>query len=653
LSHSLYTSYICRHNPARMTQKQPVQATSSPATPTSDYKWPIRFLLAAAVVVVYATSVSNGFVFFDDDKAILYNSALKNPSLGKFFTGQNLGMYAPFTWIAYWVGSLLSGQEAWGYHLLGMLLHALNAVLVHMILRRLLGAERGRLALFAALLFAVHPIQVEAVSWAAALSTVLFASGYLGAWYAFVRYAQSGGAKWWIGSMVLFAAACLSKSAAVTLPMVLVATSWLFFSGSLRQLLRATLPYFGLALVFGAYTFVTREAEGHNIEATSAAFSVADRFFMVCQTILFYPFKLLVPAGFSIAYPFVKLGGSWHWTYYVAPVVLLAASVFVALKCRKQPITLFALAVYLLPLTVMLPFRTVGSFELRSDRYAYVSCIGVFLLVGLLLERLPKPARLGALGVTALVLAGLAWQQTSVWKEGVVLFKNCTAKTPESSLCQCNLAYNQLINNDFAGAITHYSEALKYDPNTIEAYNGRGQAYLFSNKIPEALADFTAAIQSGISTPKLYLNRAKCLVQLNRPAEALPDLRKSLDLEPNSPEAYLYKGMAHERTGQTAEAERDYTTSIQQNPKAAEPRINRGVLYFQQGKYAEAEADFTAALESRPPQMPQLLNNRANARFKLGRLTEALADANAALAANPNYTRARDTKAMLEAAMKK
>jgi protein O-mannosyl-transferase len=640
-----------------MSKKQPPAAATAPVITENqliaDF-WQrdtiLSLILTAAVVAVYALSVNNGLVFFDDDKAILYNHALQNPSLTKFFTGQNLGMYAPISWIAYWVGSLISGKEAWGYHLLGLIFHAINAVVLHRILRRLLGADRAWLAFFAALLFAVHPIQVEAVSWAAALSTVLFASGYLGGWYGFVRYAE-GKRRWLPISLILFVLACLSKSAAVTLPLLLVATSWLFFNVEMKRLLRTTLPYFGAALVFGAYTFVTREAEGHDIETTSAAFSFVDRFFMVSQTLLFYPFKVLFPIGFTIAYPFVKINGSWHWTYYVAPVVVALLAVFVALKYRKNQLVLFSVLLYLLPLCIMLPFRTVGSFELRSDRYAYISSVGIFLLIGLLLERLNNKVRTGILVALAVVLGALATQQTNVWKDGVALFKNCTTHTPESSLCQCNLAYNQLITEDFNGAIKHYSEALKYDKNTIEAYNGRGQAYLFTNKIPEALADFTAAIQSGISTPKLHLNRGKCLVMMDKAAEALPDLNKSLQLEPKSAEALFFRAIAREQSGQVAEAESDYTAAINMDPKMAEPRLNLGMLYFQRADYAKAIEDFTAALANKPPQSPQILNNRANAYYKLGRYPEALADANAAIGMNPNYKRAQETKRMVEAAM--
>jgi protein O-mannosyl-transferase len=611
--------------------------------------WLPQLALVLATVAVYAASIGNDLVFFDDDKAILYNHALKNPSLSKFFTGQNLGMYAPITWIGYWVGSLLSGQEAWGYHLLGMLLHALNATLVFGILRQLLGSERVWLAFFAAVLFAAHPIQVEAVSWAAALSTVLFAAFYLGSWRAYLRYADgSGGGVWLAISLILFVLGCLSKSAAVTLPLVLLATDWLFFPKKINTLWRTKLPYVAVAIGFGLYTFATREAEGHDIEATSRVFGFADRFWMISQTLLFYPFKILVPLGFSISYPFVKSPqGTWPLAYYLAPFALATVAGLVWWKARHRRDVLFALAVYLLPLTVMLPFRTVGTFELRSDRYAYVSCVGVFLLLGMLVERLPRAARWPALSGLVAICGLLAWQQTTVWRDGVALFRNCTAKTPESSLCQCNLAYNQLITNRFDEAIRHYSEALKYDPNTVEAYNGRGQAYLFTNKFADALADFDKAIAAGIVTPKLFLNKGKCLVMTGRETEAIAPLSRSLELEPKNPEAYFFRAIAHEKSGDPARVAADYAAAIAQNPNYLEARINRGSFFFQQGKMQEAIEDYTAALAQQPPQTPMLLNNRANAYFKLGQLDQALADADAALAANPNYTKARDTKAMI------
>lgn len=618
--------------------------------------WLPQLLLIALVLAVFAASVSNDFVFFDDDKAILYNKALLNPSFSAFFTGQNLGMYAPLSWIAYWVGHSISGTEAWGYHLLALLLHALNAVLVFALLKTLSG--KAWPGFFAAVLFAVHPIQVEAVSWAAALSTVLFSTFYLLSLIAYLRWKLNSGAVWLGLSLLAFLAACFSKSAAVTLPLVLLAMDYYLQRQSPSKSntntggLLSKVPFFAFALLFGLYTFSTRAQEGHDIDATSAAYSFADRFFMVCQTLLFYPFKMLVPLGFSISYPFVKMDGAWGWDYYAAPLVLAVLGYLVWKYWRNNPDALLGLALYLLPLSIMLPFRTVGTFELRSDRYVYLSCVGLFFIAGLFVEKL-KPLVRNALliGITAL-FGFLAFKQTSVWEDGVRLFRNCTEKTPESSLCQCNLAYNQLISNNFEASAMHYSEALYYDPNVVEAYNGRGQAYFHLQKYPEALVDFTKAIQGGIVTPKLFLNRGKCLVILNRASEALPDLNRSIELEPAAAETYYFRGVVFEKAGDIDRAVEDYGRALELNPNYVEALVNRGLLHVKALKYAEAISDYSSALPlSAPSAQPMILNNRAYAKLKLGQNNQALEDVEKALGLNPNYPFAYNTRAAIFQAM--
>ena len=608
--------------------------------------WP-TLALAVMALLVWGGSVQNGFVFFDDDQAILYNHALRQPSFGKFFSGQNLGMYAPVTWLGYWLGSTWSGQEPWGYHLLSLLLHAINSALIFTLLRQLTG--RHWIAFAAALLFAVHPVQAEAVCWAAALSTVLFATFYLASALAYLRWIQAGNTGWLALSAGIFILSSLAKSAAVTLPLVLIAIDYYRLGRPERRHWLAKLPFLAISLAFGYYTFITRAQEGHDIAAATSAFSWPDRFWMVTQTILFYPVKLLLPFGYSLDYPFLKSAGVWPWSYYAAPVVLLALTVLLWKKFRSHREVLFGLALYVLPLSVMLPFSTVGSFELRSDRYVYLSCAGLFLVLAVALQKLPSAVlRNGLLAVLGLGLSLMAYRQSTVWKDGVHLFENCVAKTPQSSLCHCNLAYNDLINFDNPGAVEHYSAALKYDPGVVEAYNGRGQAYLGLRKIPEALADFDAAIRAGIVTPKLFLNRGKCLVMLNRSAEALPDLARSLQLEPRSPEAYYFRAVAQEKTGAPDQAINDYSQAIQLNPDYVEALVNRAMLLYTAKNYPQAIADNTRALHTAAPAVqPMILCNRANAYLLSGQLEPALADANRALAINANDWRAYQTRAAI------
>lgn len=645
---------------SKQQKKQAPQLTPPhPAAPFSFFeKTPlVEITLAAAALAVWAACISNGFVFFDDDKAIFYNAALKNPSLSKFFSGQNLGMYAPISWIAYWVGQLISGQEAWGYHLLGVLLHALNTVLAFRLLRGITG--RSAAAFFAALLFAVHPVQAEAVCWAAALSTLLFSTFYLASALAWLSWRKSIGSSplaWLALSLLFFVLACLSKSAAVTLPLVLLAMEWYVRRNSVpaadlsrndipanstpsRNTIPAYmyLPYFALSLWFGLHTFSTRAAEGHDIEQTSAAFSTLDRFWMVSQTLLFYPFKLLLPFGFSISYPFVKSGsGTWPIEYYAAPAVLAALAFLVWKKWRDRPELLLGLALYLLPLSVMLPFRTVGSFELRSDRYVYLSCLGLFFVAGIFWEKMQPALRTTVLAGVGAALGLLAFLQTSVWRDGVAMFQNCVEKTPESALCQCNLAYNKLISLDFQAAADHYSAALNSDATYIEAHNGRGQAYLNLRQIPQAYEDFDRAIRGGLSSPKLYLNRGKCAVMLSRPAEALPDLQKSIELEPKEPEVWYLKGVANEKLNQLDAAIADYARAIELRPNYVEALTNRGVLLLNARRLEEAVAAFDAGIAA-APNMAMLHSNRANANFQLGRYADAVSDASKALSLNAKY----------------
>lgn len=603
--------------------------------------------LFVAAFVAYGGSISNDFVFFDDDKAILYNKALQNPSFSGFFKGQNLGMFAPFTWIAYWVGKSISGNEAWGYHLLGVLFHAINAVLAYLVLSRL--TDKKWVSFGAVLLFAVHPIQAEAVCWAAGLSAVLFATFYLAALLAWVSWSKNSNKIYYGLALLAFIAACLSKSAAVTLPLVLV----LFDVYKGKSIFTAGFwlekaPFFALSLYFGLNTFSTRAEEGHDIVASSSVFSAADRFFMVCQTLLFYPFKTLLPLGYSVAYPFVKEQGSWGITYLAAPLVLAGLAYLVYKYLRNSPNYLLGLGLYFLPLVVMLPFRTVGSFELRSDRYAYLSSLGMLFVLFLFLEKLDTKLRNGVLIAAAVVLGFLAIQQAQVWNNGVDLFKNCVDKTPESSLCQCNLAYNSLLTKQYEAAVDHYTAALKYDPSTIEAYNGRGQAYMELRKFPEAYSDFDQAIKGGLSSPKLFLNRGKCLVINGQPEKAIPDLGKSLELEPKSPEAYYFRATAYDKTNQPDQALKDYGQALAQNPNYIEAMVNRGQLQFKSQQYAAAIEDFTNGLAIAADAVkPMILVNRANAYLMSGNTQSALEDANQALAINPNFQRGYHSRAAI------
>ncbi len=605
-------------------------------------------VLIGATVLAYAGSLSNGFMIFDDDKAIRYNNVIKNPTFKGIFGGNNLGMYAPVTWLGYALVYALAGENATAFHTFNLILHASSVACVFWLLNLLQG--RREVSFFTALLFALHPLTVEPTCWIAGQSTLSFSVFYLLSLVAYVKWQEREKPVFYALTLLLFLVSSLAKSAAVTLPLMLLLFDWYRNGKVTAKNLLAKAPFFAISAGLGFYTLLTRAAEGHKLVVSSSAYSVVDRFFMVCHSLLFYPVKLLAPVNLSIFYPMEKTGGTWSVDYYLAPVIVAALGWLVWKYGRPTREIGLGVLWYFLPLTIMLPFVSVGTFEMRSDRYVYISSVGLLFLLVWWMQKLQPALRRGILLALAALFGFLTHQHSKVWKNEVSVFKNCIDQHPNSALCNCNLAYGELLNFDYENSIDHYNKTLQIDKTYVEAYNGRGQAFFMTNKFKEAFSDFDMAINSGIVTPRLFLNRGKCHVILNRPAEAIPDLAKSIELEPRNPETYYFKAVAESKTGAEDAAIADYGKAIELQPRYVEALVNRGLIYATRKNYEASVADYTAALAA-DPKIPIALNNRAAAYISLGQLDLALQDATKAIEVQPDYARAYDTRARILVAM--
>lgn len=643
------THFAPKKSPKPTAGAEPPLPSAQAKRPALLHGWLEHPLLWGAVLVmltalIYAKSLANGFMVFDDDKAIRYNEVIKHPTFRNIFLSNNLGMYAPITWLGYALVYALAGENAMAFHTFSLLLHIGCVLVIFALLRRL--QPNREVAFFTTLLFAVHPMQVEATSWIAGQSTLTFSFFYLLGLLAYVHYLQQQRLLFYGLTFVAFVLSVMAKSAAVTLPLMLLALDW-YRQGSLRwRHLLNKAPFFALSMAFGLYTFFTREAEGHQLVVASKTYSLFDRFLMVCHSLLFYPVQLLAPLRLSIYYPMEKTAGSWSWDYYAAPLVVTVLVWAVWKFARQYRLVGLSALWYLLPLSVMLPYVTVGTFEMRSDRYAYISSAGFFLFVVWLIQNLRPTLRWGLLGAAAVLYGLLAHQRSLVWKNEVSVFRDCVDKQPQSPLCQCNLAYGELLSQNYERSIKHYTEALRLDPTYVESYNGRGQAYLMLKRYEEALADFDKAIEAGIVTPRLFLNRGKCHFMLKRPDLAILDLTRSLELEPRNPETYFYKGVAENQVGHPEQALQDLSKSLELSPGYVDARLNRALILANLKRYEEAIAEYSLALKTNPD-IPAAWNNRAAAYMMLGQYDKALEDVNRALELNPNYTIAYRTRATI------
>ncbi len=614
-----------------------------------DRRWIPELLLAVAAMLTFWPSLQHGFMSFDDGQTVYYNNIIQHPTLVGLLTSRIVGMYVPVSAFLYAGQYQLSGGNAFAFHLTSLVLHAAASIAAFAFLRQL--RFSAFVSFFAALLFAVHPFRAEPVCWVAAQTTLVFSLFYLLSLISWVRYRQRNTSKWLIASLVFFLLSALSKSAAVTLPMLLPVIDWylrVHKDGFNLRRYAYLLPFMAISVILGAYTFFTRTEDGATIAISNKSLNVLDRVLMISHTLLFYLYKLVLPFNLTISYPMVKEQGVWTFDYYIAPILVAGLIYLVYRSLSKGKVTMLGVVLYLLPLSIMLPLFSVGNFELRSDRYLYIPALGVFLLLVYFSQNLPVKLRWGLWLTVAAGYSFLGWQQSKFWKNDATCFQNCVDIYPNSVTCNCNLAYGELLTYQYQKSIDHYSRVLKMDVTCMECYNGRGQAYLGLRKIPEALADFDAAIAAGIITPKLFLNRGRCLVLLGRSAEALPDLNRSLELEPRSPLAHYFRAVAYQKTNAPEQAVADYTQALQLNPKYVEALIDRGMLHYSVQHYPEAIADLTQALQMAPPNMQaMILANRASAYLQSRQLEAGLADANQAMAMNAGDVRIYQIRAAL------
>jgi protein O-mannosyl-transferase len=545
-------------NPVR---KQEAEAQSAPPNLNFD-RW-LPWLAVAAGAVIFLSGISNQMVSMDDHSATVNNEAVRNFPAG-IFGKFNLGMYAPLTWFGYAIAYGIGGKNPVWYHLLSLIVHTVNILLVFRVFTQL---TRQRMEAFIiALFFAIHPMQVEPVAWIAGFSTPLFSLFYLLALHYYVR--QTERAAWstpyWL-ALALMLPACLAKSAAVTLPLTLLAIDFWQKRDFDRRLVLEKIPFFAIALGFGLLTLYSRTQSGHTIAPATAAFTLPDRFLMACHTILFYWTKILVPVNLSIWYPFQKTAGVWPWTYYTAPVAL-AAILFGAWRLRHSFRVLPAgILFYLSNIILALPYYTIGEFELRSDRYNYLACLGIFAILAALPVAFQR-TRPALAGFSRVLLVGLGifWFVTAFlrirdWSDTPTLLNKAVASSGDNfgkAYLWLGMAYGD--QGKGKESFENFNKAIARDSNLIEAYKYRGAIFGIAKQYAKSIPDLTKYLSKKPNDYETLFNRALSYARLQRQSEAMADLDKVIAIKPDFAPAYRSRSELWKLMGEDAKAAADF-----------------------------------------------------------------------------------------------
>ena len=577
------------------------------------------------------------FINYDDDRYIVQNTHIRGLSWETIrwaFTTTAEANWHPLTWISHALDYQLFHLNAAGHHLDSLLLHAVNVVLLFLLLQS--GTKRLGRSLLVAALFAVHPLNVESVAWVAERKNLLCTFFFFLALWAYGWYVQKPNWRRYLPVAALFAMGLMSKPMVITLPFVLLLLDYWPLGriqgtpptalhdqqwipqAPLTKLFLEKVPL--LALSAGS-AWVTMHAQlGGGAVRSVGQFPLGIRLANSVVAYAAYLWKMIWPAHLAVLYPHAgdSLPG---WQVGLGSLVLLGISAL-ALRYRSQRYLTTGWLWFLGTLVPVIGLVQVG-YQSMADRYTYIPLIGMFVMLVWGVAELVDHRKLKLiwrLAPVAVVLLSLSWaarRQLSYWDSGLDLWSHTLAVNPNNFIAEDNLGDSLLTAGKPDEAYTHFQRAAEIMPRDPWSHGNMGAYLQQQGRLQEAIAEYRTT---------LSLSRDRVMIALTQ--------------------ANL--GSAYRDLGDDKDALESYNAAIDINSYQANAYFGRAVLYRKQGKLAEAIRDFSKAVELQPTAEGYVRLGQALAQAQ--RREEALAAIDQALRISPESAEAQQAAAALKSA---
>lgn len=612
----------------RSTSTAALRAPSSPAD-SRLVTWLIGAMIAIAVVLVFFPVCDHSFVVYDDYENIARDVRMNPPTFENivaFWKAPYLYLYVPLTYTA-WTLLAMSARrvapdsmglriDAGPFHTFNLFLHVMTAVVVYRLLLRLV--KRPWAAAMGALLFALHPLQVEPVAWATGTKDVLSGLLALIALWQYIAFAQQSFEPTpdvhapphrrlhYAVATIAFVLALLSKPSAVVVPLMAVVIDLVLLRRKLMQALISTGPWFALAAACALFTRHVQPVRA----TTIAAGPLWARPLLATDAIAFYLYKIVWPLHLMPQYdhtPQAAIERGWIYWAWIAPAIVATLAILFRKRFAAGAAALALLVAGTLPVLGLAPFQF-EEISLVADRYVYLAMIGpaIALASALAIARRSNRAILACCSVWLLLLGVRTFFQTLYWQDTRTLFEHELAVNPRSDIAYNNLANYYLFRGDS-------QTALGYARQLVEKFPRLADGYLVMGAI---------------------------LAGENRPEEAIEYLRKGLALDPHDLNGLTNLAGLLAQTGRTQEARQVTDTVLAYAPENGQAHLNLAIMLAQQGKIDQALPEFAAAARCNPEDV-KAQTYLADTLVIKGRNAEAAEHYSAALRLDPNYEPAR------------
>lgn len=664
---------------------------------------PFNFLLIiAAGIWAYHNSLRVPFLF-DDHSSVGNNPTIRHlwpigttlsPSPASVAGGR------PVVNLSLALNYALGGTSVWGYHAFNLAVHVLAALTLYGIVRRTLAQPALReqfsgtadaVALAVALIWVVHPLQSEAVTYISQRCESLMGLFYLLCLYGFIRGSESRRS---VGWFILSVAACwlgmASKEVMVTAPLLVLLYDRTFVSGAFREAwtrhLRLYLGLDGSWLLLAWLTAgLHNRGVGYDPGITWWGYALTE-----CQAVVHY--LRLAAWPHPLIFDYGEYVPTWRPSAVVLCALILAAlaGIVLVVEWKRHPAIGFLGAwffVILAPTSSVVPIM--GSPMAEHRMYLPLASVITLAVLGaaalgkrMFHERQRLVLGYAVAGFVVVPLAFLTIQRNRVYTSEVTLWQDTVVKRPHNARARYNLGvvlvergqptdaiaqYEQAlrIKPDYAEvhynlgitlaqlgrtteAIAHYQQALQIKPGMTVAHDNLGTTLMTQGRVPEAIGQYEQALRIDPDDAEAHYNLGIALVQLGRLPEAISHYEHALGINPDDPETHNNLGNALLRAGKVPEAIEHYKRALQIKPEFAEAHNNLGLALIQLGKLPEATEHWEQALRINPGYVDAHFNLGV-ALEQAGRIQEAIGHYEQALHINPDYLPAQTNLARARA----
>jgi tetratricopeptide (TPR) repeat protein len=618
--------------------------------------------------IFYYPALTNDFTWDDDDYILNNFSIQRAEGLKDIWFGHKTPQYYPVVFTSFWIEYHLWGARPLGYHIVNLLFHILNALLIYALLSKLYRP----IALPAALIFALHPVHVETVAWITERKNIYAALFYLLAVFNYIRFHESNRKRDYVSSFLCFALALLSKSITVTFVMVPLLIRW-WQHQRIKPMDVIRLIPFGLIGILAGLNTIYYETVWVGAKGNTWSLPLLGHFVLPGKILVFYIYKLIFPLRIMFIYPRWDIDPSnvWQWLPVCSIVALLA--LFYIYKDKIGRGAFAAFFFYIVSLFPVLGFFNVYSmmYSYVSDHHQYIASIGMIIFLcgtgELALKHAVLPqGRLNAKHhqvilwsplVLILLIFGLKiFSYSHAFESRETLFADIIQKNPKAWMARNNLGLVYISKGEISKALDQYRETLKIkpddcvaltnmgsiyreqglwekaktayetclqsDPAYATAYNNLGLVYVHSGDLRHAEEFFEKAVSLDPMAHAAHLNLGRLFFQQKAYDKSLMHFKKAIEIHPFYIDAYLQMGLLYAQMGETKNAEIALQKVLQIDPQQIHAHNNLGILYRRENRLEAAADQFRKALQL-DPEFIQARYNLGETLLNLGQKQEA------------------------------